>query len=367
MPSRDRSEDKEFRANRNGNVHRFQALNQGPRGLGPRLLRVTRPVRLIKLAGVGMLLAGTASLLWPPRQHPGPTAPSLPHSAAAVPHSVSPVVPPQAAGQAQRNAGTSVNAGASGYAGTSGETAGGAPVATAEHAPEPLAISPPHAAVAAPEFPGADVVVVNLPGVPPGQLHLTGEILAAIYLGAIRRWDDPRIQAVNPGLALPGLPIAPLYRADGAVANLVFTAYLSMTSTEWRRTVGANLTVAWPAGSGARGAGAVAYLIGRIPGSIGFVEAAVAPRHHLATARLPNAAGRFIAPTPESLAASAESTDWTATPSPTLRLVNPACDTCWPLFASPSLVRPGGAADPAGASHDRTLQDWRENNRRTGR
>ena len=96
MPSRDRSEDKEFRANRNGNVHRFQALNQGPRGLGPRLLKVTRPVRLIKLAGVGMLLAGTASLLWPPRQHPGPTAPSLPHSAAAVPHSVSPVVPQQA-------------------------------------------------------------------------------------------------------------------------------------------------------------------------------------------------------------------------------------------------------------------------------
>ena len=135
--------------------------------------------------------------------------------------------------------------------------------------------------------------VVNLPGVGPGQMHLTGPVLAQIYLGDIRRWSDPRIAALNKGVRLPNLPITVVHRSDGSGTTFLYTSYLKLVSPEWGSKVGASDSVQWPTGQGGKGNDGVAAFVKQTPGSIGYVEYAYAKNNNLAYVDIGRQGGQF--------------------------------------------------------------------------
>lgn len=162
---------------------------------------------------------------------------------------------------------------------------------------------------------GGVVPIINLEGVKAGELKLSGEVLADIYLGKITNWNDGKIKALNPDLKLPDAAITTVFRADGSGTSNIFTTYLSQVSSEWKEKVGAANTVKWPtAEKGAAGKGneGVASYVARIPNAIGYVEYAYAKQNNMAHAQLKNAAGQFVQPSQESFAAAAE-VDWSKT------------------------------------------------------
>ena len=144
---------------------------------------------------------------------------------------------------------------------------------------------------------GAVVIIVNLSDVKPDEIKLTGEVLADIFAGNITKWNDPKLVALNPGMKLPNLAIAPVHRADGSGTTFVFTSYLSAVSPDWKSKVGANTSVNWPAGAGAKGNDGVAATTKNTRGGIGYVENAYATQNHLITTQLRNQAGKFVEPT----------------------------------------------------------------------
>lgn len=161
----------------------------------------------------------------------------------------------------------------------------------------------PSATVHVPTCMGAVVMAYNLPGVK--DLKLTGDIIADIYLGKITRWNDNRIQAVNPGLNLPDRALSPVYRSDGSGTTFVFSDYLTKISGEWADRVGTGKSLKWPAGLAAKGNPGVAGIISQTPGTIGYVGSEYAFALNIPMAQLKNKAGRFISPTAESISAAA--------------------------------------------------------------
>jgi phosphate transport system substrate-binding protein len=151
---------------------------------------------------------------------------------------------------------------------------------------------------------GAVVITYNLPVVT-APLALTGDVVAAIYQGAITHWNDPRIAALNGGIALPATDILVVHRSDGSGTSYVFTDYLSAVSPAWAAKPGKGKEVQWPVGIGAKGNEGVAGQVRQSPGAIGYVELAYATQNHMATARLKNASGELVAPTIESVTAAA--------------------------------------------------------------
>lgn len=161
----------------------------------------------------------------------------------------------------------------------------------------------PSATVHVPTCMGAVVMAYNLPGVK--DLKLTGEIIADIYLGKITRWNDNRIQTVNPGLNLPDRVLNPVYRSDGSGTTFVFSDYLTKISGEWADRVGTGKSLKWPAGLAAKGNPGVAGIISQTPGTIGYVGSEYAFALNIPIAQLKNKAGRFISPNAESISATA--------------------------------------------------------------
>ena len=151
---------------------------------------------------------------------------------------------------------------------------------------------------------GAVVITYNLPGVTT-PLSLTGDVVAAIYQGQITKWNDARIAALNAGVALPATDILVVHRSDGSGTSYVFTDYLSSVSPAWATKPGQGKEVQWPVGLGAKGNEGVAGQVRQSPGAIGYVELAYATQNKMATARLRNANGEFVAPTIESVTAAA--------------------------------------------------------------
>ncbi len=153
---------------------------------------------------------------------------------------------------------------------------------------------------------GSVVLAYNLPGVEQ-PINLSGELIAEMYLGEISRWNDPRIAAANPGVALPARDILPVYRTDGSGTTFIFTSYLASTSPRWANGPGAGKAVRWPrsVGLGGKGTEGVAMLVKDTPGAIGYTEFAYAHHNGLAMAPIANAAGAFIAPTIEATMAAA--------------------------------------------------------------
>ena len=157
---------------------------------------------------------------------------------------------------------------------------------------------------------GGIVPVVNIQGVAPGQLKLSGPLLADIYLGKITKWNDPAIVALNAGVKLPDATIAPVRRADGSGTTFGFTNYLSKVSPEWKDKVGEGTAVNWPLGAGGKGNEGVAAFVGRLANSIGYVEYAYVKQNKQTYAQLKNSAGNFVSPNDATFKAAAAGADW---------------------------------------------------------
>ncbi|WP_293676470.1 phosphate ABC transporter substrate-binding protein PstS [uncultured Phenylobacterium sp.] len=177
---------------------------------------------------------------------------------------------------------------------------------------------------------GGVVPVVNLPGVANGQLKLTGPQLADIFLGKIKKWNDPALAAANPGLALPNLPITVVHRSDGSGTTFLFTSYLAAVAPQWA-SVGAADALSWPVGLGGKGNDGVSAFVKQTPGAIGYVEYAFAKQNGMPTASLQNAGGAFVTPTAASFAAAASGADWSKAPGFYLLLVNQPGQGAWPI------------------------------------
>ena len=158
---------------------------------------------------------------------------------------------------------------------------------------------------------GAIVPVVNIEGLAPGQLHLTGKLLADIYLGKVKNWSDPAISAVNPDLKLADRAILVVHRSDGSGTTYNWTDYLSKVSGEWKLKVGIHTMVAWPTGVGVKGNSGVAEAVARVKGAIGYVEYGYAQRKKLTYGVVRNRAGNFVPPGIPSFQAATVGLDWT--------------------------------------------------------
>lgn len=157
---------------------------------------------------------------------------------------------------------------------------------------------------------GGIVPVVNIQGVAPGQMKITGAVLGDIYLGKIKKWNDPALLALNPGVSLPDSAIAVVRRSDGSGTTALFTNYLAKVSPEWKATAGEGSVITWPTGAGGRGNEGVATLVQQVPHSIGYVEYALALQNKMSFLLMKNQAGAFVAPSPTAFKAAAAAADW---------------------------------------------------------
>jgi len=205
---------------------------------------------------------------------------------------------------------------------------------------------------------GSIVLVYSIPGVEGGALKLTGELVADMFLGRIRRWNDPRLVALNRDVALPNLPVAPVYRADGSGTTFQFAGYLSLVSEPFRTTVGQGTSVPWKAGTGGRGNAGVAGLVRQTRGAIGYVEHAYAQQNGLAMAQLRNRAGAFIFPTEASFQAAAASADWLSDPTFGVSLLDQPGEASWPIVAPTYILLPKNPTDAASSRSVLRFFDW---------
>lgn len=177
---------------------------------------------------------------------------------------------------------------------------------------------------------GGVVPVVNLPGVKPGEMRLTGQVLGDIYLGKITKWNDKSIADLNPGLKLPAQDIAVMRRADGSGTTFIFTNYLSKVNEGWKSKVGVGNSVQWPTGIGGKGNEGVAAFVTRLPGAIGYVEYAYAKQNRLAYTLLKNADGQFVSPEEHTFKAAAAGADWSKESFGAI-LTNQPGKSSWPI------------------------------------
>ncbi len=204
---------------------------------------------------------------------------------------------------------------------------------------------------------GGVVPVINVPGINPGQIKLTGKVLAEIYLGNIKKWNDPQIMALNKGVNLPGLPITVVHRSDGSGTSFVFTNYLLMKDSNWAK-VGASDSVNWPTGVGGKGNPGVAAEVKQTVGSIGYVEYAFAKQSHMTYTQMQTAQGTFVEPVAANFAAAASHAHWDASQGFYLLLLDQPGATSWPITAATFiLVYKQQTSQPEGAAVMRFF-DW---------
>ena len=205
---------------------------------------------------------------------------------------------------------------------------------------------------------GGVVPVMNLPGIAPGQIKLTGTQLADIYRGVIRTWDDPLIKLTNKGVNLPHLPITVVHRSDGSGTTFLFTSYLAMKAPHWASDVGASDSVAWPTGVGGKGNDGVAALVKQTLGSIGYVEYAYAKQNGMTYALMQNKAGKFVAPTAANFAAAAAGADWSKAPGYYLLLLDQPGATSWPITGATFVLMQARQDNPAEGREVLQFFDW---------
>jgi phosphate transport system substrate-binding protein len=205
---------------------------------------------------------------------------------------------------------------------------------------------------------GGVVPVMNLPGITPGQVKLTGPVLAAIFLGDIKTWGDPRIATLNPGVKLPNLPITVVHRSDGSGTSFVFTTYLANQSPAWAQRVGGNDSVEWPTGLGGKGNDGVAAFVKQTIGSIGYVEYAFAKQNKLTYAELKNKAGAFVAPTAAAFTSAASGADWSKAPGNYLLLLDQPGAASWPITAATFILMHTKQDKPQNGKEVLAFFDW---------
>jgi len=205
---------------------------------------------------------------------------------------------------------------------------------------------------------GAVDIAVNLPGIATNRVRLTGKLLADIYMGSVTEWNDPAIKKINPGVKLPDLAIAPVYRADGSGTTYVFTGYLAKVSPDFKSKVGVDKAVSWPAGSGAKGTAGVAAAVKATPGGLGYVESAYATLNHLTTTQLQTHDGTFIKPTLVNFAAAAAAADWAAAPYFAVDLNDLPGATAWPIVSATFVLVPTNPSNAAKGAAVLKFFDW---------
>jgi phosphate transport system substrate-binding protein len=187
---------------------------------------------------------------------------------------------------------------------------------------------------------GGIVPIINVEGIEPGQLKLDGPTLAKIFMGEIKKWNDPAIVALNPELKdkLKDQAITVVHRSDGSGTSYNFTNYLSKVSPEWNEKLKFGSTVQWPAGVGGKGSEGVSAYVKQIKGSIGYVEHSYAETNKLSYTQLKNAAGKFIKPDAKAFAAAADTADWNSVKDFNLIMTNAPGDTAWPITATTWII-----------------------------
>lgn len=190
---------------------------------------------------------------------------------------------------------------------------------------------------------GGIVPVVNLPGIAPNSIVLTGPVIAGIYLGSITNWNDPQIAELNPGVQFPDKSIVAVYRSDGSGTTFNFTTYLSRVS-EWRDV---NTSVEWPTGLGGKGNEGVAALVSQTDGAVGYVEYAYALQNKMTYTKMINASGKTVSPSLASFQAGAANADWKSVPGFGVILANQWGDDVWPMTAATFILMHKKADNPA--------------------
>jgi phosphate transport system substrate-binding protein len=199
---------------------------------------------------------------------------------------------------------------------------------------------------------GGIVPVMNVPGLRSGQLKLTGPVLAGIYAGQVKKWNDPVIARLNPGIRLPAMNISVVHRSDGSGTTFNFTHYLGQVSAGWQKAVGEGTTVNWPTGLGGKGNEGVAAYVKQIPGAIGYVEYAYALQNKIPFALVQNKAGRYVQPNAQTFSAAAATVDWARAKDFYLLMTNAPGANAWPIAATTWVLmykQPKNAANSAAA------------------
>ncbi len=178
---------------------------------------------------------------------------------------------------------------------------------------------------------GGVVPVINLPGIKPGELKLTGEVLAQLFMGKIKKWDDPAIKKLNPGLKIPSQRVTVVHRSDGSGTTFLFVHYLSAVSKNWEQKVGTGVAVSWPTGLGGKGNEGVASYVKTVKGSIGYVELAYAEQNKMTYTQLQNRDGQFVNPSIATFQAAAANADWANAQDFYLVLTNQPGAESWPI------------------------------------
>jgi phosphate transport system substrate-binding protein len=206
---------------------------------------------------------------------------------------------------------------------------------------------------------GGVVPIINMKGLRPGRLRLTGAVLGEIYLGHITRWNDPQITRLNPQIRMPPLPITVVHRADGSGTSFIYTSYLARTSPAWSRAVGANDTVNWPVGIGGKGNDGVAAFVKQTTGAIGYVEYIYARKDpSIPFALVQNAAGQFPQPNAASFGAAAASAPWGRAPGNYVLLINQPGANAWPISGATFILLYKNPANPATTANVLRFFDW---------
>jgi phosphate transport system substrate-binding protein len=203
---------------------------------------------------------------------------------------------------------------------------------------------------------GGVVPVVNIKGIAPGQIKLTGQVLGDIYLGKITKWNDAALMSLNPGVALPDAAISPVRRADGSGTSFIFTNYLSKANADWKAKVGEGTAVNWPVGAGGKGNEGVAAFVQRLPNSIGYVEYAYAKQNKMTYTLLKNKDGRFVAPDADNFKAAAAGADWSK--SFFQVLTDQAGKDAWPISGATFILMYKVQEKPTNAANSLKFFDW---------
>ncbi len=209
-----------------------------------------------------------------------------------------------------------------------------------------------------PAIMGGVVTVVNLDGIAPGAMKLTGPVVADIYLGKITKWNDPQIAALNPGMKLPADDITVVHRADSSGTSFLFTDFLSKTNPDFKAKIGSGTAVKWALGLGGKGNDGVAANVQRIKGSIGYVEWAYAKKNKMSHTQLKNKDGVFLQPDDDNFKAAAASAEWTKTPGFAVVLTDAAGKQSWPITGVSYILMHKSQADAAKGKEVLKFFDW---------
>lgn len=217
-----------------------------------------------------------------------------------------------------------------------------------------------HGQIQFPAIIGGTVPVVNLDGFKPGELRITGPLLAEVFMGNITKWNDAKLQALNPGKKLPDQNITVVHRADGSGTTFNWTDYLTVVSPEWEKRVGRGAAVKWPAVSsvGGKGNEGVAANVNRVKGAIGYVEYAYVKKNNMTYMKLQNKSGNFVDPDDATFAAAAAGADWFSVPGMGLSIVNQGGKDTWPVTTASFIVMYKDPTDKKASAEVLKFFDW---------